>query len=196
MKAKALERWGSVELVPKWIEVSTSDRHFSVRRATLRALGEFPDARAVEPIGTLVTSNVGGQARATLKKIGPPAEPLAQSFLERDDWHWHVIGCELLVDVGTPASLEKLDTLQVEGQAAQVKATAAKAAKAIRDREAATAKQPRCRCYSRHLRRNARIPQPLQGLPRSVSKRAKPYHLFLLPSSLATLMCGAVQFTP
>lgn len=134
--AKTLETWGSVNSVPRLIDVSTSQRDWRVRRAAIHLLGTFPDARAVEPLGKLVTSDVGDVARATLKKIGPPAEPLAQSFLEHDNPHWHEIGCELLVDVGTSASLEKLDALQAEGTPPQLRNAAAAAAEAIRKREA------------------------------------------------------------
>jgi len=80
--------------------------------------------------------NILKTKKEKVPKRGRLQEPLAQSFLDHDNPHWREIGCELLVDVGTSASLEKLDTLQSEGNSPQLRNAAAAAAKAIRQREA------------------------------------------------------------
>jgi len=137
--AFALATWGDPEVVPKLIELATDEkRELLVRRRSIFALGELGDDRAIEPVGTLMTTVVGGQAMDTLKKFGAKSEPIGLKLLESPQQHVHIIGCDLLAVVGTKASLPKLDEM-AESDHWQTKAKAAAAAKAVRERHASPA---------------------------------------------------------
>lgn len=89
------------------------DSDLQVRRQAVRSLGEMKDGRASEPLAKqLAIKDHRSDAMRALQQIGSAAEPAVWPYLVHADNDVKRAACDVLHDIGTKASLPKLEPLK------------------------------------------------------------------------------------
>ncbi len=97
--------WGSAEVVPDLVEL-LEDPDILVRQEAIRALGQLNDEQAIEPLcGLLGTEH---EAERALIGMGPAVEDAVLASLDPNNERQFRAACEVLCQVGTQKSLQKL----------------------------------------------------------------------------------------
>jgi hypothetical protein len=125
---KTLMVWRSPAVLPALIQ-RTNDNRFFVRKEAIKALGKFPDARAVEAIIPHIRED-GFEAEAALKEIGPTAEPALIGKLRDGDPHVRRITCEILGQIGGADTIKAMRAIPLDPDLG-VRMAANRAAEAI-----------------------------------------------------------------
>ncbi len=107
--AQALGTWATPASVPALLTALQGD-DFPQRKQILEVLGKLQDPQAAVPI--VARLSVGADrsaAAAALRALGPSAEPAVLSALDQSELFVRVEACRILEDIGTAASVSKLE---------------------------------------------------------------------------------------
>ncbi len=102
---EALAHWAGAAAVPDLIEL-VDDKDTFVAAEAIKALGEFPEPRVAEALVDRLGHH--HQAEHALRNLGPAAEDALLAVLDPNDRKRTPLACEILGEVGTRKSLEKL----------------------------------------------------------------------------------------
>jgi hypothetical protein len=130
---KALARWGDRDSVP--VVINLLEQPFADRGSAMDALVALKDPRAIAPIARRVADQWGrSKALQALRTFGNPAEPALIDLLTDGDFFVRREVCQILRDIGTPASIEALGRLAADNRQPVLQADAQEALQAIRKR--------------------------------------------------------------
>ena len=133
---KALAAWANADDVPTLIR-ALDDKDPAVLHQALAAFGRIKDPRAAERIARHMADpdlSVHADAVQTLKQIGSIAEGEVVNYLVADDSRVRVRACQVLMSIGTRASVPALTRSAAGRSSASRAAQAALKAIAARDR--------------------------------------------------------------
>jgi HEAT repeat protein len=97
--------WGAAEAVPDLVQL-LKDPDILVRQEAIRALGQLNDEQAIEPLCKLLGTELA--AERTLIGMGPAVEDAVLASLDPNNERQFRAACEVLCQVGTQKSLQKL----------------------------------------------------------------------------------------
>ena len=117
--ARALAKWGNKDNVPAVIKAlntpySNPFEQQGFQKAIIDCLGDLKDPQASKPLVDWVELHPDSRndVSTALRKIGPSAEPEVQRLLDdSQDVEVRITGCKILKDIGTQASLPKLESI-------------------------------------------------------------------------------------
>ena len=107
---RTLATWGATQTVPDLVKL-IEDGDIFVRQEAIWALGQLNDERAVQPLCQLLGTQ--REAEQALIAMGPAVEDTVLASLDATDADQFRAACNVLCDVGTKKSLDKLGPFYV-----------------------------------------------------------------------------------
>jgi hypothetical protein len=130
----ALARWGDKDSVPGLIRLL--EEPFAARDLVMDALVALKDPRAIQPIARRVSDGWDrGKALKSLRAFGSAAEPAVLELLADKNIFLQQEACNMLRDIGTPASLDALQKLAADNRQPILQQAARAAIQAIGKRQ-------------------------------------------------------------
>jgi hypothetical protein len=134
--AEALVAWADKEDSVTFFVTASKTGDLNLRLRVIPLLAATKDERAIEPLATLMEEFAGtAHAAVALKTFGPKAEPAVAKRLANKERFVVVSACEVLKEIGTPASIADLEKIAQNRRDRALALQAGNAIKAIKARQ-------------------------------------------------------------